>query len=121
MASELSPTTSKEFESEIGIIDYVDTDDEGSHKGESDQVKSIADNLHDAKITAGINIYSSDIEMYLDKALKESRVAGSLNPNEPPDLTFAVKCLIEEHQVTSDLNKGFFSEHAHGGPGHHLL
>mgnify|MGYP006864104216 CR=1 FL=1 len=61
------------------------------------------------KITAGINLYSSDIEMYLDKALKESRVAGSLNPNGPPDLTFAVKCLIEEHQVTSDLNKGFFT------------
>ena len=110
--TELSPITSKEFEKDDLAADYEESDDEQerlARKGVTDQVKSIANRLNDAKITAGpINIYSSDIEMHLDKALKKSRAAGSLNPDGPPDITFAVKCLNPEHKVTADLDKGYF-------------
>ena len=110
--TDLSPATSKEFEKNDMAPPYEESDDEQvvlARKVVTDQVKSIEQRLNDAKITAGrINIYSSDLEEHLDRALKKCRAEGSLNPDGPPDITFAVKCINPEHKVIADLDMGFF-------------
>ena len=91
---------------------YQESGDELLSESDMSETKimSISEKLQEANIRAGqVKPYNNDLEKFTDQALKESKIMGSLNTNGPPDLTFAVRCLCDDHKVTPDLNKGFFT------------
>jgi hypothetical protein len=106
---ELSPASSREFQQDdMEAPPYQDSDDEAAVEV-TKAVKTIEQRMTEAKITAGpISIYSTDLEEHLDRALKKCRIAGSLNTDGPPNLTFALKCIIPDHKVNPEVDKGFF-------------
>ena len=90
--------------------EYQDSGDESVNG--SDQleptIRSISDRLQEANIKAGVKPYNGDLEKFTDLGLKDCKVKGFLSTNGPPDICFAIKCLCDDHEVTKELNKGFF-------------